>query len=1528
MLILTVEVVMDNKADGHSRKLVERTGNNNYFIGLDIGTNSVGWALTDDNYNLQKVNGKSTWGVRLFDEAVTAKDRRTKRSLRRRLHRRRVRLNYLRELFRPAIEQIDSEFFKRLENSYLYINDDKQTGTRVDFAAKNNAKLYGESKRFHLFEGQGITDREYYSDFPTIYHLRKALIDEKITKCITTSDGELKNIEYTPHYNLYDPRLVYLALSGHLKNRGHFLYDIPNVKQYLLGGDNLKTNINNIANALYLSISGDPDYSDVTKLFKNELEETVTGSERAYKIQSKKDKLRKIKEIIKVEDDEDWPEYDFKEKSDLFYKIISLAFGSTVTFKKPKESDSSFLDKIEEDVKIDFNSENIESEMQNIISVSEELGKAVKNAYEIYVWATLHESLQGEMFVCMGKVKVYNTHKEDLLWLKSTVRDILKDDADKDEKYGKIFGSVDNGFTYEAYVHHGIKLTKDTRLASFIDHIEKVIGNGNVNGESHNVFKMRCDLEENKDINSRIKDGTFLPVERSSKNSTIPNVIIKAEYDAILDKAAKNGLTFLTEQDKSKFKNDGSDKTPKDKIASLVCFRIPYYVGPLAYAGSIDEYSVNKWLVRNIGYENREIMPWIFDAAINKGETRKKFIERMVSDCTYLKGCKALPKSSLTYQKMTVLEELNNLRYVIKGENLPYEGQIAIQIKQHLYHEIFEKNISASKRNIIKAICDFYRNVCNEDLSASDVDFKIGGEDGTKLKSSLSSYLALKDIPLTDKQKEELIKLYTVFGQEKDIAREEAERYDYYKSLNDEQKNYIHNKLSVSGWGRYSKEFLTTLTVKEPTTNVYWNILSYLWETNYNIQALLYGKNGSESMFRDRVNEYNHSSKEKPDIYNVKYSDLDDLFVPINVKRAIWQSVKIVRELIKVSGCKPKKIFIETTRQDGEREKVVQSRYKQLFDKYNAIKKQTDDINDDIQKLNEELEQYKSRINAENLYLYFMQCGKDMYSGKNIPIKDLLNGVNYDVDHIYPRSLTSDDSIISNKVLVYKDLNHDKGNRTLKASGVIKDKSKVLSIWSNLAEQDFIDKEKLRRLKYSLFHDELEDSEIEDFVKRQLVEASQSSKAVKDILNILLNLSEKDDEKTEIVFSKAKHVSDFRNIYRIYKSRDINDMHHAKDAYLNIVVGNVFNAVFTHSYWKQIKTSLDDESKKTKNVSDGIFAWKCIKDGDKVVWQGEESRRFVEKTMRREDVLLTRMQTTGKGALFDETVYSAKGERDKDGVIPVKNNDIHYGYYNKMSSSFFVLIEYQAKKSKKEMSIESIPLWFYKKNAQLSKKYIVKKFAELPKNKGGLGLKAVKVLSPFLRVKTLLTATKNDGFIKGYISAKHSESTLLLKSADMLKFGEFEPYAIQVCKYIERKKEKKELTVEEFNYRKELTSDKQIWERDVKRPIITKECNIRLYEYLIDVHKKACFINRPASKLGLIEQGRDKFVIMSLELQIEVLYNIIKYLNGDTGDFVHIDGKKGAGRFVLNKNINNETFITNQSVTGLFNNSFTITTEE
>lgn len=37
-----------------------------YYLGLDIGTNSVGWAVTDPSYRLERFHKKDMWGIRLF----------------------------------------------------------------------------------------------------------------------------------------------------------------------------------------------------------------------------------------------------------------------------------------------------------------------------------------------------------------------------------------------------------------------------------------------------------------------------------------------------------------------------------------------------------------------------------------------------------------------------------------------------------------------------------------------------------------------------------------------------------------------------------------------------------------------------------------------------------------------------------------------------------------------------------------------------------------------------------------------------------------------------------------------------------------------------------------------------------------------------------------------------------------------------------------------------------------------------------------------------------------------------------------------------------------------------------------------------------------------------------------------------------------------------------------------------------------------------------------------------------------------
>ena len=49
--------------------------NREYFIGLDIGTDSVGYAVTDEGYNLIKYKGEPMWGAHLFDPAKQSAER-------------------------------------------------------------------------------------------------------------------------------------------------------------------------------------------------------------------------------------------------------------------------------------------------------------------------------------------------------------------------------------------------------------------------------------------------------------------------------------------------------------------------------------------------------------------------------------------------------------------------------------------------------------------------------------------------------------------------------------------------------------------------------------------------------------------------------------------------------------------------------------------------------------------------------------------------------------------------------------------------------------------------------------------------------------------------------------------------------------------------------------------------------------------------------------------------------------------------------------------------------------------------------------------------------------------------------------------------------------------------------------------------------------------------------------------------------------------------------------------------------------
>lgn len=108
-----------------------------YYVGLDIGTSSIGWAVTDTNYKLQKFNGKTMWGVRLFDEAQKAEERRIFRASRRRLQRRKQRIEWLQNVFKDLIGQVDPGFFQRMKESYFWL-EDKQLDNGQQTETVNN----------------------------------------------------------------------------------------------------------------------------------------------------------------------------------------------------------------------------------------------------------------------------------------------------------------------------------------------------------------------------------------------------------------------------------------------------------------------------------------------------------------------------------------------------------------------------------------------------------------------------------------------------------------------------------------------------------------------------------------------------------------------------------------------------------------------------------------------------------------------------------------------------------------------------------------------------------------------------------------------------------------------------------------------------------------------------------------------------------------------------------------------------------------------------------------------------------------------------------------------------------------------------------------------------------------------------------------------------------------------------------------------------------------------------------------------
>lgn len=1114
-----------------------------YHIGLDIGTSSIGWAVIGDDFKIKRKKGKNLIGVRLFKEGDTAAERRSFRTQRRRLNRRKWRLKLLEEIFDPYMAEVDEYFFARLKESNL--------------SPKDSNKKYLGSLLF-----PDISDSNFYDKYPTIYHLRRDLM-EKDKK--------------------FDLREIYLAIHHIVKYRGNFLEKVP-AKNYKNSGASIGFLLEEV-NSLYKDIIGDESVAILNSGKFEDVEKIILDEETRNL-----DKQKSVGKLL-VED---------KKK-----KNIVTAFSKAILGYKFNIEDLLLIESDEKN-KLTFNDENIDDIFNELShSLDDNQMDLLTKTREIYFKFKLNMIVPTGYTLSESMIEKYEMHKAHLKMYKEFINTLNAKDR-------KILKNA-----YSDYINNE-KAKAANAQENFYKTIKKTIKDNN--------------SDTAKKIIGLIDEGNFMPKQRTGENGVIPHQLHQIELDRIIENQAKY-YPWLAEENPV----EKNRKFAKYKLDELVTFRVPYYVGPL-----VDKTESNKneketkfaWMVRKA---KGTITPWNFENLVDRTESANRFIKRMTSKDTYIIGEDVLPASSLLYEKFKVLNELNNIKVNKK--------KLDVEQKQHVYLDLFTTRKNVTKDNLATSL-------------NCDVESITGLSDNEKFNSSLSSYIDLKailgnavDDCNKNKDLEKIIEYSTIF-EDGNIYKEKLSEISW---LTDEQIEKLSN-IHFKGWGRLSKKLLTQITNENGE-----RIIDALWNTSNNFIQII-----SDESIQAKLAEINGEYADKSNLEDI----LDEAYTSPQNKKAIRQVMKVVEDIEKAMKCKPTSIAIEFTRRKGK-SKLTNTRYKKISETYEKI---TDELISEYElgKLQSKLDS-KANNMRDIYYLYFMQLGRDMYTGEKINIDELHQY--YDIDHIFPRSFIKDNSL-NNRVLTRKEINNnEKADRTAADLYAVK----MGDFWRKLRKQGLITEKKYKNLLTRT--DSIDKYTKQSFIKRQLVETSQ-------VVKMAANILQDKYSNTKIIEVRARLNSDLRKEYELIKNREVNDYHHAIDGYLTIFIGQYLyktypklRSYFVYDDFKKLDSNylkhMDKfnfiwklEDKKAEDVYDNV--------NNEFILNVPKMKDYIQKIYNYKYMLISKEVTTEIGAFYKETKYKAGGMN----LIPIKQNKpINiYGGYKEKRNSYMMLVKIKKKK--------------------------------------------------------------------------------------------------------------------------------------------------------------------------------------------------------------------------------------------------------
>lgn len=880
-----------------------------------------------------------------------------------------------------------------------------------------------------------------------------------------------------------------------------------------------------------------------------------------------------------------------------------------------------------------FNTKDVENDFLELQNLlNDSENELVSTLKNLYFSIKLAKKIPEGMTFSKMMIEKYEKHKRQLLLLKKYINSV--DGLDQAEKLRLL---------YSDYIH---------RVGKKKNNLRKSIDQTKFTTEVKKFFLEVKPTPISDKILEEINAGDFMPKQRTWQNITIPYQVQLLELDKIINNQGKY-YKWLKDINPNK---ELFDKGVTFKIGALVAFKIPYYVGPLVEKIKNDKNKKNmknakfSWMTRAKNNKGK-ITPWNFNEKINKSRTASDFIQRMTSTDQYLIGEDVLPASSLIYQKFEVLNELNKIR--INRQPLTLEE------KQQIFAGLFKKYKTVSTKKLREYL------VCKMGYS-DDEELKIEGLANPKqFNSNLNTYIDFRNIfgdkiDKDGKQKdfEKIIKWSTIF-KDREIFFDELKKLGW---LNEEE---IHDLITLknSSWGKLSNKLLTELKDQQ-----HMSIMDYLWRSNKNFMQI-YSENGFEKL----VNDINSGKLEnKKDVWE----KIDELPTSQKNKKAIRKVIFVVRDICKaMNGNIPEYIDIEFAKdqrpiRNTARPKLdnIENLYKNVSDEF---------LRDDVTKA---FKNFSNEQLTDMFYLYFKQGGWDVYSQEPLSVADFNK---YHIDHIIPRAYYKDNSL-DNRVLTTSKNNELKGKKfPLKSFG-----NKLIPWWKRLESQGLLSRYQLVNLMTE--PDSMSQYRQDHFIKGQLVETRQITKNVAEIL------SQEFNGKAKIITVKANLTHQFREEFRLIKNRNVNDFHHAFDAYITAFIGNhlitqypKLERYFVYGEFKRISKEF------LKNLRTFDFLNQLKENSQQgTLIVDKQIDDYVRKVYRFKKVTVVREVYIKNGALYRQTINPV-ALANKSKLIPIKNSKPVniYGGYSGSNCAMMSIIQIHGKKEYRVIKIPTA--WIY-----------------------------------------------------------------------------------------------------------------------------------------------------------------------------------------------------------------------------------------